>query len=110
MGACVLRFRLNPHRSASPIEFELPRVAGETVADLKIRVSERAGPHPSFFLLRRAETPLKLVDEVDIVLPGDDGAIDVLWETCSHGAPAHPITGESPCFWDGGGPAGDVDT
>jgi hypothetical protein len=32
----------------------------------------------------------------------DEEAIVVAWSTCSHGAPMHPITGESTCFWDGG--------
>jgi hypothetical protein len=38
---------------------------------------------------------------VEIVAAHD---IDVSWSTCSHGAPMHPLTGESACFWDGSAP------
>lgn len=110
MASLALHFRVNPGRTASPIEFELPFVDGESVADLKARVSERAGPHSSFFLLQVDQRPLKLVERIHPQLASSALTIDVLWDTCSHGAPAHPITGESSCFWDGGAPSSPVET
>lgn len=85
--------------------FDLPPLANETVAELKERVSPMARQHPCFFVLRAGPRPLKLIESVAALL-GDDGAtFDVVWTTCSHGAPAHPITGESYCFYDGASPS-----
>ena len=104
----TLRFRLNPVDASSNIAFELAAVDdNETVGGLKERVSERVGLHPAFFVLQAGGRPLKLSERV-VELSGVT-VIDVAWETCSHGAPKHPITGESPCFWDGGPPSSVVE-
>ncbi len=99
-----LRFHLNPGRMTEEVRFELEAVDGETVAELKARVSARVGPHQAFFVLRLNDLPLELSRPVDALLTSDDESIVVAWNTCSHGAPMHPITGESTCPWDGGGP------
>lgn len=95
---------MNPGRAPADVRFELDVVDGETVAELKARVSAQVGPHQAFFVLRLNERPLALVESVSALLLSPDGSIVVEWNTCSHGAPMHPITGESSCFWDGGAP------
>jgi hypothetical protein len=99
-----LRFRCVVNGSEAAT-FALPVVAGETVGALKQRVATQQSPPPaSFFGLRNGERYLKLVEDVQSLLGSDGGAsFDVVWSTCSHGAPAHPVTGESTCFWDGSG-------
>jgi hypothetical protein len=97
-----LRFHVNPGGAPDDIRFELEVIDGETVAELKARVSARVGPHQAFFVLRLDDRPLRLVEPVDALLTSDDESIVVAWHRCSHGAPMHPITGESPCPWDGG--------
>jgi hypothetical protein len=99
----LLRFRVNPVDASSAATLELPSIDGETVGALKARVSPLAGPDASFFVLQANGRPLKLVEVVV------DELFDIAWNRCSHGAPAHPITGESPCFWDGGPSSGDVE-
>lgn len=99
-----LRIRVNPVDASSGVAFELEVVDGESVGQLKARVSARVGPHPSFFVLRAGGRPLELVEPIGVLVSDEGATLDVAWNTCSHGAPAHPITGESPCFWDGGEP------
>lgn len=91
--------------ASSAVALELDLVDGESVGALKARVSARVGPHQSFFVLRVGDRPLKLMEPVDALVSDDGATLDVAWNTCSHGAPTHPLTGESTCFWDGGEPA-----
>lgn len=103
----ILRFRVNPTDDAAPIAFELAPLPGETVGALKVRVSARATavPDPWFFALYHDARPLKVAESVSALLDDTHSAtFDVAWNTCSHGAPAHPVTGLSTCFWDGSGP------
>lgn len=100
----VLRFRVNPKESSTPQTFTLPLVDGETVADLKARVSPQVGPHQCYFVLEAGGRPLKLVEPVASLLSAVGADFDVSWSSCSHGAPMHPVTGESACFWDGSRP------
>jgi hypothetical protein len=104
---------VNPGHTTVDVRFELDAVDGETVADLKARVSAEVGPHQAFFVLRVDERPLALALPVSAVLNAgdtrDEPLIVVAWSTCSHGAPMHPITGASTCFWDGGEPQGAVE-
>jgi hypothetical protein len=112
MAARRLRFHVNPGHTTVDVRFELDAVDGETVADLKARVSAEVGPHQAFFVLRMDERPLALALPVSDLFAGDGGdepSIVVAWSTCSHGAPMHPITGASTCFWDGGEPQGVVE-
>jgi hypothetical protein len=104
-----LRFHVNPGHMAVDVRFELEAIDGETVAELKARVSAQVGPHQAFFALRLDDRPLALVTAVSDLSMGDEGSIVVAWNTCSHGAPAHPITGESTCPWDGGEASGVVE-
>jgi hypothetical protein len=108
MPARRLRFHVNPGRSTVEIRFELEAIDGETVAELKARVSGEVGPHQAFFVLQLEDRPLALVTPVAALSLRDEESIVVAWNTCSHGAPMHPITGESPCFWDGGEASGVV--
>jgi hypothetical protein len=95
MTTSLLQFRVNDQET-----FELPSVEGETVAQLKTRAREKAGPHECYYALYAADgRPLKLVEPV-----APHASFEIKWKTCSHGAPAHPITGESACFWDGAQP------
>jgi hypothetical protein len=97
----AMTFRVNPGSSSPSQTFVLPRVDGETIGDLKKRVSAQAGPHESFFALQSSGRPLRLIETVYSVLGAVGATFDVVWTTCSHGAPTHPITGDSMCFWDG---------
>lgn len=99
-----LRFHVNPGGAPADVRFELEAVDGETVAELKARVSVQVGPHQAFFVLMSNDRPLALVEPVDALCTSDEESIVVAWSTCSHGAPMHPVTGESTCFWDGGAP------
>jgi hypothetical protein len=85
--------------------FALPVVEGETIGALKERVAAQPStPHAEFFGLHGGGRYLKLVESVQSLLGADGGAsFDVVWSNCSHGAPAHPVTGASECFWDGSG-------
>lgn len=103
----MMTFRVNP--SSSSTSFVLPVVPGETVAQLKERASVQAGPHHDCFLLEGNGRALKLVESVDALLGGAGVTFDIRWETCSHSAPAHPITGVSTCFWDGSRPSDDAE-
>ena len=105
----TLQLVVNPERAPADAPFELPVVEGETVDALKARVSARVGPHQVFFVLRMNDRPLALVEPVDALFTSDEVTIVVAWQTCSHGAPMHPITGASPCFWDGGEPPSAAD-
>lgn len=99
-----LRFRcvVNDRAGAT---FALPVIPGETVAALKERMGANAStPGAEFCALSSGGRYLKLVESVDALLGKDGGAsIDVVWTTCSHSAPANPMTGASTCFWDGSG-------
>jgi hypothetical protein len=100
---------VNPGRAPDDVRFELEAIDDETVAELKARVSAQVGPHQVFFVLRINDRPLRLVEPVNALVTSDEQSIVVAWNTCSHGAPMHPITGESTCPWDGGGPFADVE-
>ena len=95
----TLHLRVLPS-NAPPSGFSLWAIPGETVAALKTRISLRAGPHESFFVLRCNGRPLKLAEIVDTFVAAGNVIFEVVWTTCSHSAPTHPITGESSCFWD----------
>ncbi len=100
---------MNPVDASSAVAFELEVVDGESIAELKARLSARVGPHQAFFVVRMGERPLALVELVGALVAEDGVMLDVAWNTCSHSAPMHPTTGESPCFWDGGPAAGAVE-
>jgi len=103
----TLRFRTG----TPTVSIELPEIDDETIGALKDRLHERNVPHPVYFVVKIDGRPLKVVERVAAVIAasGDGATFDVEWKTCSHGAPMHPITGESPCFWDGGGPSAPVE-